>query len=445
MLDCVYLDIDELKTTHILLVGLNHRSAPLTLRGELALGSEELHLALESLPLNGDGGLQEAVILSTCNRLEIYAAVSDVAAGHAAIEMFLARLRDFPPERLHPHLYFKDDEAAIVHLMRVAAGLDSMILGEHQILGQVNQALGSAQSAGAAGAILSHLFTQAVHAGKRARHETEISRHTTSVSHAAVELAREQVRNLSQARALVVGSGEMALLAAQAFERYDVAGITCINRTHARAQMVARHVNGQALEWQYLPEALAEADVIVTATSAPHTIIHRRDVEQTLAERDGRPLVFVDIALPRDVEMGVGELPGVHYYDMDDLQAFVDANVARREAAISDVEWIIAEEVGRFVEWQQGRSVAPLITALREKAAAVAYDEVEAALRRLGEIDDGQQQIVERMAHRIVNKLLHEPTQKLKAEAGNGRGPCYTMVVRDLFALDENVRIKESQ
>ncbi|HLV36116.1 MAG TPA: glutamyl-tRNA reductase [Spirillospora sp.] len=429
-----HLPLETGSSSDIFVFGLNHRTSPLALREELALNPDELCRALTGLVAVG---LDETVLLSTCNRIELYAVARVSEQTRTAVEQFLADLRGIAPETLRAHAYYETGYNAVTHLMRVAAGVDSMILGEAQILGQVRQAFAAAQAAGTTGPLLSHLFTLAARAGKRARAETEISRHVTSVSHAAVALARMQVAEIHRARALVVGSGEMAHLAAQALHRHNVTAIRCINRTYGRAEALARAFDGEALDWQQLPEALAEADVVIAATSAPHTVIQQRDVQQALARRDKRPLVLIDIALPRDVDEGVRALPGVFYYDLDDLNTFVQANLARREAALAGVDAVIAEEAARYMAWYRGRSVSPVIVALREKAAALAHDEVEAALRRLGNLDAGQQKIVERMAQRIVNRILHEPTTRLKAGAAGNAAPDYAAVVRDLFALDE--------
>jgi glutamyl-tRNA reductase len=414
-------------TPRIFLIGLNHHSAPLKLREQMAQTEDDLRRMLASLALD------EAAIVSTCNRLEIYGAAHDLEQAQADVMRWLTQLCQCAPEQLGQHVYMKEGREAAVHLMRVASGLDSMILGEAQILGQVHHALALAQAAERVGPVLSHWFTQAAHAGKRARTETEISRHVTSISHAAVTMAQAQM-DLRQARALVVGSGEMAHLAAQALHRHDVRVIQVVNRTYARAADLAREFEGEALNWEHLPDALAEADVVICATRAPHSVLHLNDVERALAGRDDRPLVLIDIAMPRDVDAGVRTLAGVHYYDLDDLNAFVQANVARREAAVSDVEVIVAEETSRFIDWYRGRSMTPVIAALREKAEALAQNEVEAALRRLGDLDAGQQRVVELMAHRIVNRILHEPTVRLKAAQDSAS---YEDVVRDLFALDE--------
>jgi glutamyl-tRNA reductase len=380
--------------------------------------------------------VSETVILSTCNRLEVYALVEQTNHGWTAVQRFLAQQHSILPEYLAPHLYCRAGEMATTHLMRVAAGLDSMILGEPQILGQVSQAFSAARAAGTAGPVLSRLFMHAAHTGKRARSETAISRHTTSISHAAVLLAQDRVPNWRDARAVVVGAGEMGGLAVEALHKYGVRAITCINRTAAGAQALAQRVQGRALPWACLTEALAWADVVITATGAPYPIIHAHDVSRVLPQRQGRPLVFVDTAIPRDVEAAVGDLPAVYRYDIDALQAVLDANQAQREAAIPAVEAIIAAEVGRFVAWLHHRQVVPIIADLRGKALALADDEVKQALRQLAGLPERDQQVITRLAHRIVNKLLHTPTMCLKARTAHSNDCDYARVVQDLFALD---------
>jgi glutamyl-tRNA reductase len=277
---------------------------------------------------------------------------------------------------------------------------------------------------------------QAARVGKRARSETAISRHTTSISHAAVLLAQDKVHNLRDAQTLVVGAGEMGVLAAEALHMHGVRAITCINRAEAGAQALAQRVQGRALAWSSLPEALVWADVVITATSAPYPIIHVQDVGRVLTQRHGRPLVFVDIAIPRDVEETVGDLSAVYRYDIDDLHAVLDANHAQREAAIPEVETIIEDELARFVAWLHHRQVVPIIADLRGKALALADDEVQQALRQLEGLPERDQQVITRLAHRIVNKLLHTPTMCLKTHTTNGNNGDYARVVRDLFALD---------
>lgn len=457
----------------IFLVGLSHRTAPVEIREKLTLVDCSLRMALEDLPLgpatspfppvnaqaipqeipyvngasqNGkplpDGShagisvLQEAVIISTCNRLEIYGVSSDSQNAGQKVRRFLSRFQGIPDEELIPHIYFQTGREVTQHLMRVTAGLDSMILGEPQILGQVSHAYQEALTVGTAGPILSHLFTQAIHAGKRARTETAISRHTTSVSHAAVLLAKDRVPDLATARVLLVGAGEMADLAADALVQQGAGHFRCINRTHSRAIELAERVGGEALSWYHLPEALTWADVVFTATGAPHTVIHRSDVAPILALRPERPLTFIDMAVPRDVETAIDSLDGVTCYDIDHLQATLDSNLAQRQAAIPDVESILAQECEQFMEWLNGRRVVDTIVDLRRKATEVARTEVDEALSRLRDLDEREQEVINRMAHRLVNKLLHQPTVRLKSHAATGNGHTYAHMLRDLFGLE---------
>ncbi len=431
----------------IILVGLNHHTAPVALREQLSLSGCGLDMALQGLgPHHStlydpeDDGipttLHESVILATCNRLEVYATTASAAAGFNAIEAFLAGLQGLSVDALHPHLYFLEETAAVEHLMRVAAGIDSMILGEPQILGQVSDAFSRAQGAGAAGLVLSQLFGRAVHAGKRARSETAISRHTTSMSHAAARLAASAFGTLQQASVLIIGAGEMADLAAVALVEEGAQHLTCINRTYDRAEWLAQRHHGRALPWSELPQALAAADVIVAATGAPHTVIYATDVAQVLPRRQGKPLVIVDIALPRDVEPETSLLPGVMRYDMDHLQGAVDANLAQRQAAVPQVEAIVRQEAGEFLCWLAGRQVVPVLVNLRHKVEAMAHAELASALRTLDHADPRTEQAMALLAHRIVRKMLHEPTVRLKAEAAHGNGIVYADALAELFALD---------
>jgi glutamyl-tRNA reductase len=434
---------------HIVLVGLNHRTAPVALREQLALADCGLRMALEDLdhrrePGNGRNGQQpvtirikESVILSTCNRMEVYAVVIGSAVdGWQQLEVFLAGLQGIPVDELHPHLYFMEDQEAVVHLMRVATGLDSMVLGEPQILGQVSSAQGEAHTAGTIGPVLSHLFDLAVHAGKRARTETDIGRHTTSISHAAANLVREKAGDLSQLHLLVVGAGEMAEVAAQALLCHGAHQLSFINRTYNRAESLAQQFNGRALNWYHLPAALTMADAVICATGAPHIVIHADDVRPVLSERNGRPLLFVDIAVPRDVEEAVGQLHGVRRLDVDQLQSVVDANLAQRQTAIPEVEVIISEEADCFDAWLKGRQVLPVLVELRRRAQEIANEELERNQHHLEELAPEFQEKVNRMVHRIVNKMLHEPTVRLKNSAAEGNGVAYAHALRELFALD---------
>ena len=434
---------------YIITVGLSHRTAPVTLREQIALSDRNLTMALEELTnlqdhqsnlkeqsLTSDR-IKECVILSTCNRLEVYAAgTGGVGGGQQQITDFLTKLQSTGLKGLRPHLYFLEGDAVVDHLMRVAAGLDSMVLGEPQILGQVTSALLEAQRARSTGPVLSELFNRASHTGKRARTETEIGQHSTSISHAAVQLVKEKFGSLTNVHLLVVGAGEMAAIAAQALHDRGVGRLSFINRTQERANKLAQHFQGEAFSWYELPAALDKVDGVITATDAPHVVIQESVVRQVIQSRDERPLLFVDIAVPRDVDESVEDLPGVQRFDIDDLRTTVDANLAQREAAVPEVETIIEEEGSKFEEWLNARSVLPVLIALRTKAKDIADSELERALQQLNHLDAFDQDKVTRLVQRVVNKVLHEPTIRLKMSASEGNGIEYAHVLRELFSLD---------
>jgi len=428
----------------LVLVGLNHRTASVELREKLSLSGCALRMALEDLRnltlLPDQAGhsrpaASEAVIVSTCNRLEVYASVSDTN-GVEAIECFLGQLQNVAADELVPHLYHYTNQALSNHLMRVTCGLESMILGETQILGQVTRAFEEAHAADMTGPYLSHLFAQAIHTGKRARTETVISHYTTSVSHAGTLKVIEEL-SPSDRRILVVGTGEMAVLAADALKRFDRTELGFINRTYSRAETLAEQKGGRTFAWHQLEEALVWADAVICATGAPHTVIYRRDMEAALPKREGRRLVIVDIAIPRDVEDDVRELSGVRYYDIDNLQAVVDTNWELRKAAVPQVEAIIQQEMLQFEHWYHSRSVVPVIKDLRSWAQEIAAEELEETLNHLPDADERTQKMVSRLAHRLVNRWLHEPTTRLRLQAAEGNGYSYAQAIRELFALDD--------
>lgn len=430
----------EQKTPSILLVGLNHRTAPIDVREQVSFDACSLPMVASDLFTLGaqQGVLQEAVVISTCNRLEVYAATTAPARAIALIEAQIARQQQMMSDALAAYLYVETGSAAIEHLFHVAAGLDSLILGEAQILGQVANALAAAQSSGASGPLLTQVFNRALHCGKRARTETPIGSYTTSISHAAVRHAEAVLGDLSQRRALVIGAGEMAELAATALQQHRIASIVCINRTLARAEQLAMKVGGRAVDWARLDEALTAVDLVISATAAPHIVLSAEEVAHAMQARAGRPLLLFDIALPRDIEPDVDVLPDVLRYDIDHLRSSIDANLARREAAIPLVEAIIAQETATLSAWLSGREVLPTVLELRRHAESIARQEVNRTLQRLRHHtpdSDRIDQEVERLADRIVAKLLHEPTVRLKAQAAGGNGAHYAQALSDLFAL----------
>jgi glutamyl-tRNA reductase len=432
-------------TSSIVVVGLNFRTAAIEIRERLALTGCALDTALEHLAgsrakCRDRRGVcpdaPEAVILSTCNRLEFYLAAVDESTAVETVIDYLGNAHAIAAERIREHLYVMSGGTAVEHLLRVTSGLESMILGEPQILGQVGRAFEYAHASGKSGPVLSHLFSTALRAGKRAHCETGISETTLSLSHAAADLLAEQVPSLASSRVLVVGAGEMAVLAAQAVRDHGGRQLAYVNRTLDAAQELAGRFGGTAHPWGDLRLLLGWADAVISATGAPHTVITRDDIVAAQATRDARPLLLVDLALPRDIDASVSELAGVRCYDLDRLNATLEENRVRRVACVPAVEAIVAEEADSFMRWLRARAAAPTVAQLHEKARCVAEREVARTLRRLQSDDERLAHEIEMMTHRIVMKLLHEPTVRLKAQAEGGDGVFYREAVEELFALD---------
>ena len=433
----------------ILCLGVSHHTAPVELRERLNYSAADLEAALARFcgQATRPACATELVILSTCNRLELYATVPGAEAPtdvepeerealFAPLLTFLAETRGLAVANLNDRFYRLIGREAVEHLGRVAAGLDSMILGEPQILGQVAEAYSLALRQGAAGSVLSALFRAAIHAGKRARAETGISRNPATVSSVAVKMAEQIVGPLAARQVLVVGAGEMAELAVEALRARGAAHITVVNRTQARASSVAERWGARALTFEHLSDALAQADIALSSTDAPHFVITPEVAGPALAARPEQPLVLIDLAVPRDVDPAVRCLPNVHYYDMDDLEAHLIGALAERQQAVPQVEAIAAEEMQRFSAWLSGLEIAPLIAGLHAKADLILRAEVDKTFRRLTDLTDAERAQIEVLAQSLVTKLLHEPTRRLKAEAGNGHAAEYVAAVRALFALE---------
>lgn len=424
----------------ILHVGLSYHNTPVALRERLAAREQDVRASLAGQPALG-----EVVVLATCNRFEVYAwaDASVPAAAEIAAALQRALAGACSPAALDAHLVVLSGEMAVEHLLRVACGLESMVLGEAQVLGQVTRAVEQAHAAGTTGPMLSRLFAAATHAGKRARTETPINRHTTSVSHAGAAFLRQelQAQDIPAARVLIVGAGEMATLAAHALHKSGVAAagleLAFANRTQPRAGELAGRFGGRAVPWQGLAGALAWADGVLVATAADQPILDEATVSAALDKRGGRPLVVVDIGMPRNVDPEVGNLPGVRLVDIDALRAVVDANVQRRRVATPQVDAIVREEADDFARWLAGRQVAPVITGLRSWAREIAAEELARALGRLPDADPRTHDAVQRMAHRLVNRLLHAPTIQLRSQAADGHAYGYSQAVRALFDLEQ--------
>jgi glutamyl-tRNA reductase len=399
----------------------------------MAVGRDELPKALHDL--SGRDHLSEVVVVSTCMRTEIYAVASRYHGGISEIRKFLAVWSGHPLEDVAGALYEFHDETAIRHLFRVAGGLDSVVLGEGEVLGQVRDAWSVAQAERAAGPVLSILFRQAVEAGKRVRSETAIARGTTSLSQAAVALATERLGSLAGRTALVVGAGEMGEAMAVALGAVPGTGpLLVANRTATRATELAARAGGRAIAWSELFAGIDRADVVLTSTAAPEVLLDAATFGR-LGDRSDRPLLIVDIAVPRDVDPALGDLPGVTLLDMDDLKAFAEATMEDRRRELPAAEAIVAEEVDHHLAIAAQRHVAPLVTAMRDRAEAMRLAEVERFGPRLGALDDRQRRAVDALTRGIVAKLLHDPTVNVKAKAGSLEGDRLAAALQQLFDL----------
>jgi glutamyl-tRNA reductase len=417
----------------LVVVGLNHRNAPVDLLERMAVPARALPKALHALTSREH--LAEAVLVSTCNRTEVYARTTMFHPGIDDVRHFLADTAGLDPDALADLLYTFHDDSAVAHLFAVAAGLDSMIIGEHEILGQVREAWRIAEHEGTTGPLLSRTFRQAVEVGKRARTETEIGRHAVSVSSAAVTLAAERLGSLEGRRVLVLGAGEMGESMAVALSGAGVGEIVVANRTPSRGRALAERVGGRAVGLDDVPDVLVTADVLLSSTGADEILIERADMEHVMQRRDGRALLVVDVAVPRDVDPGVAQVFGVTLLDIDALRALGEQSLQQRRAEIGRVREIITAELERYRFERSAREAVPLITALRERVEELRQAELERTASRFPDDADARAAI-DASTRALVNKLLHEPTVRLKEAAGTARGELYADALAELFALE---------
>ncbi len=422
---------------HVVVVGLSHHTAPLEVRERLALAPEELPAALARV--RAAEGVREALLLSTCNRSEIVAVTDSYHGGSAALEdalHALARERG-RGELAAEYLYRFEGPAAARHLFRVAGSLDSMVVGEPQILGQVKDAWRAAGEARTLGPVLDRLLRHAMEAGKRVRSETDIGAYAVSVSFAAVELAKKIFGPLSGRAALILGAGETGELTMRHLKAAGVTSLWVANRTPAAAEALAGELGGRALPLDRLESALAEVDVVIASTGAPEPVLHRATVEQAMKERNGRPLFLVDIAVPRDVEPAAGQVYNVFLYDLDDLGRVVAGNRERREAEAERAGAIIGDEVTRFQQWFESRDAVPTIVALRERVEALRDEETARVLKRLEHLSEADRAAVARYGEALAAKILHGPLSQLRHVGAGERGVALAGALRYLFRLDE--------
>lgn len=422
----------------VVVVGLNHKTAPISLLERLAIPEEQSAKALHHL-LNYEH-VVEGVILSTCNRIEVYASVTRFHGGAQDLRNFLAEFCHVAPEDFSDHLYTYHDEGAVRHLLRVAAGIDSLVIGESEILGQVRRAYAIAEQESATGQLLRMAFVSALRTGKRARNETGIGRNPASISSAAVNLARRAFPSdgLAGKSVAIIGAGKMGRLAARSLAAAGATDVIIINRSDDRARALARAFGGRVGSFDALPDILETTDIVISSTTSPATVLDRSTVWAALqARRRPSPLFIVDIAVPRDVDATVGDLPGVILRDIDDLRGVAETALGTRVGEVSAVEAIIAEELERFVSWERAGESAPIAAALKAKGERITAAEIDRIGAELESMTPRQRAAVEQLAHRVAAKVLHGPLSKAKELAGSAQGHLYLVAVRELFELDD--------
>ena len=418
---------------HLVLLGISHRTAPVELRERLDFSSRGLAEALQLLaarPANS-----EAAVVSTCNRSELYVAAEDAGGARQELAEFFCQFHQVSREALDPHFFDAIDAAAAKHLYRVASGLDSLVVGEPQILGQVKDAYQVATDQQSAGPLLNRLFHSSFAVGKRVRAETGLAEGAVSVSYAAVSLARKIFGDLKGRHVLVIGAGEMGRLTAVHLQSQGIQRMAITSRTAAHAAEIAAALSATAVAWDDMRAALHEADIVVTATGSALPIVSRADVESVMRARRHKPLFIIDIAVPRDVEATAGEIEQVFLYNIDDLQSIVQENLSRRSAEIARAEKIVDEEVARFTVWLHSRGAIPTVVALRQRFEAIRRAELQRLDSKLSGLPPEARARVDEITRLIVEKLLLTPTEQLKSTADPEKVVAYTDALSRLFSL----------
>ena len=426
---------------NIIVVGLSHKTATVEIREKVAFSPNQIEKPLgELIQLEG---IIEGVIVSTCNRVEIYATTRDIAGGIARIKRFMAEYHHLPFEALESHLYSFHAEAAIRHVFRVASSLDSMIVGEPQILGQIKTSYGYAAEFKSSGIILNRFLHKAFSVAKRVRTETKIASSAVSVAFAAVELAKKILGDLSDKTVMLVGAGEMCELAAKHFLNSGAKGVMVTNRTFERAERLAEEFGGEAVPFESFLEHLHRADIVLSSTGAPHCIIGPKDAEEVIKRRRSKPIFFIDIAVPRDIDPKVDDVENAYLFTVDHLQEIVQANLAQRGLEAEKAEEIIDQEIGQFHKWLSTLEVTPTIVALRNRFDEIRRAELDKTLSGWKELPPDAEKRLEALTVAMMNKLLHAPTHVLKLAGQGGRVDLYVDALRQLFELEAMQRDDE--
>lgn len=415
-------------------VGLNYRSAPVEIREKMSFHPSKMKEVLRGL--KNYHGLEGVVILSTCNRTEVYAATTDVEIGISAIKQFLANYQGIEEKLLNQYLYVHTLYDAVRHLFRVTSGLDSMVRGETQILGQVADAYERANEAGVTNKAVNVFFQTALAVGKRIRTETLIDQHPVSISYTAVELAKQHFGELEGKGILIVGAGEMSTLTAKNLVAAGASTVLVSNRSYEKAVTLANEFSGLAIRFDDMDKHLVKVDIVISATASSHFVLLPERMLEIMNQRQGRPLLLIDIAVPRDIHPDVGSIPSITLFDIDDLRQVVDRHHQEREMAAEKAEKIIDEEMLLFIKWHNSLFVVPTIVALQQKGQQIKDLQLDRAMERLGGLTPKQEKIVRSMANSIVNHLLHIPITNLKEYATTNQGHLYTEILQNLFALE---------
>lgn len=426
----------------ILIIGLNHKTAPLEIREKASISYSQLLTCADSLVALP--AIYGCSILSTCNRTEIYAHVSDIDLAEKELVQWLADLSKLSPDDLSPHLYAKADQEAVHHLFFVAAGLDSMILGESQIQGQVQEAYQNSLDLGLSDSVINTLFMNALTVGKRVRTETQIDRQAVSISSAAVELALSFFSNLDHKQVCVLGAGETSELTSRHLISHGISSIMVANRTHERALWLAEEIGGQAILFEEFYDHLPSTDLIISSTASPHYLLTKGMLEAHLKDRK-KPLLIIDIAVPRDIDPALAEIPCVTLFDIDDLQNQVASNLAYRQKEAVKAKAIVAEEEDHFLFWLDSQWVVPTIVRMQDQIQTIKESEIQKAKNRIQNITPREEQIIEKLANGIVSRWMHTPMVNLKKIAATGvetlscnhSRECYLQAVNDILSLED--------
>ncbi len=422
---------------HTIVVSVNHRTAPVEIREKLSFVESELEQAMQTL--QQQKSILENIIISTCNRTEVYAVVDQLHTGRYYVKRFLSDWFNIPIKSFESFLIIHENDKAIEHLMRVAVGMDSMVLGETQILGQVRDRFLEAQSIGTTGTVFNELFKQAITFSKRAHSETEIGANAVSISYAAVELGKQIFGTLNHKHIAILGAGEMGELALQNLQGSGAEKVTVLNRTLSTAEEIAQKFGGTAKSMQELQCSLLEADVLISSTSATEYVITYEMMKDVERFRKGNPIFLIDIAVPRDLDPRIGEIPNVFLYDIDDLQGIVDANLAERERAAEKIGKMIDGQIVAFNEWLATLCVVPVITALREKALGIQATTMESILNKMPDLTEREKKVLSKHTKSIINQLLKDPILQVKELAMESKSDEKLELFQQIFGIDEEI------